>query len=312
MARRSARRQAPDSGVAAQRHRRPCTRRRGAGLPAFALLRSRRSLACAPRVDGDRGARPRISGADADRRASAPRARGSARPATRARRWSTRSTAITTRGVRLRHDSCRARSAVWGSSCLTGVLSGAGRATTSSGLLLRRRPARRDAVLVDRSCAAAPRRKARRRGPYGGDARLPSATRAPGPWNAYTDVPAGAEDRDETRRLERRSRAFGRWADVDLGIADLVDDLRGWTASSGTPSDSTGWRSRASDRRRCRPRARTRRTTRTTRGRGTSWRPSGAAAEGLAGRARARPGRVHEAGGAAPYELRGRQSRTSS
>jgi glycosyltransferase involved in cell wall biosynthesis len=60
--------------------------------------------------------------------------------------------------------------------------------------------------------------------PYGGDARLPSRTRALGRWNAYTDVPPGEEDRDE-HDVARRLQAFGRWADAVLGCADLVEDL---------------------------------------------------------------------------------------
>jgi hypothetical protein len=60
--------------------------------------------------------------------------------------------------------------------------------------------------------------------PYGGDARLPAVTRSYGRWNAYTDVPPGAEDRDE-REVRRRLDAFGRWANVILGCADLVGDL---------------------------------------------------------------------------------------
>jgi glycosyltransferase involved in cell wall biosynthesis len=60
--------------------------------------------------------------------------------------------------------------------------------------------------------------------PYGGDARLPSHTRTLGRWHAYTDVPPGAEDRDE-QDVRARLDAFGRWANVILGCADLVDAL---------------------------------------------------------------------------------------
>ena len=60
--------------------------------------------------------------------------------------------------------------------------------------------------------------------PYGGDARLASSTRALGPWNAYTDVPEGAEDRDEAE-VRKRLDAFGRYADVMLGCNDLISDL---------------------------------------------------------------------------------------
>lgn len=60
--------------------------------------------------------------------------------------------------------------------------------------------------------------------PYGGDARLASETRKLGRWNAYTDVPPGQEDRDESD-VRARLDAFGRHADVILGCADLVEDL---------------------------------------------------------------------------------------
>jgi glycosyltransferase involved in cell wall biosynthesis len=60
--------------------------------------------------------------------------------------------------------------------------------------------------------------------PYGGDARLPSATRRLDRWHVYIDVPIGAEDRDESDVLRRRA-AFARWADVMLGYNDLVEDL---------------------------------------------------------------------------------------
>jgi glycosyltransferase involved in cell wall biosynthesis len=60
--------------------------------------------------------------------------------------------------------------------------------------------------------------------PYGGDGRLASSTRELGPWNAYTEIPPGEEDRDEGE-VRRRLAAFGRRADVILGCADLVEDL---------------------------------------------------------------------------------------
>ena len=60
--------------------------------------------------------------------------------------------------------------------------------------------------------------------PYGGDARLPSRTRALDRWNAYTDVPVGEEDRDE-EDVRAHLKAFGRHADVILGNNDLVEDL---------------------------------------------------------------------------------------
>ena len=60
--------------------------------------------------------------------------------------------------------------------------------------------------------------------PYGGDARLASETRKLGPWNAYSEIPPGQEDRDESE-VRTRLEAFGRRADVILGCADLVDDL---------------------------------------------------------------------------------------
>ena len=60
--------------------------------------------------------------------------------------------------------------------------------------------------------------------PYGGDARLPSATRKLDRWHVYIDVPVGEEDRDEAD-VRRRREAFARWADVMLGYNDLVEDL---------------------------------------------------------------------------------------
>jgi hypothetical protein len=60
--------------------------------------------------------------------------------------------------------------------------------------------------------------------PYGSDARLPSTTRALGPWNAYTDVSPGSEDRVE-HDVRARLMAFARYATVMLGCADLYEDL---------------------------------------------------------------------------------------
>lgn len=79
--------------------------------------------------------------------------------------------------------------------------------------------------------------------PYGSDARLPSTTRALGPWNAYTDIPPGAEDRDEAD-VRRRLDAFGRWADVVLGCADLVLDLPRVDGVLRYPFDLEGWEPR--------------------------------------------------------------------
>lgn len=60
--------------------------------------------------------------------------------------------------------------------------------------------------------------------PYGSDARLATATRALDRWNAYTDVPPGAEDRREPEVRQRRD-AFARHADLMLGCNDLAEDL---------------------------------------------------------------------------------------
>jgi hypothetical protein len=76
--------------------------------------------------------------------------------------------------------------------------------------------------------------------PYGGDARVASATRARGRWNAYTDIPLGEEDRDEAD-VRRRLDLFGRWADVILGCADLVEDLPRLDGVLLYPFDGTKW-----------------------------------------------------------------------
>jgi glycosyltransferase involved in cell wall biosynthesis len=76
--------------------------------------------------------------------------------------------------------------------------------------------------------------------PYGGDARVASATRERGPWNAYSDIPAGAEDRSEAD-VRRRLALFGRHADVVLGCADLVEDLPRLDGVLLYPFDSASW-----------------------------------------------------------------------
>jgi glycosyltransferase involved in cell wall biosynthesis len=60
--------------------------------------------------------------------------------------------------------------------------------------------------------------------PYGGDARLPSRTRALPDWHAYSDIPLGEEDGDEAGVIARLEE-FDRHADAILGCADLVEDL---------------------------------------------------------------------------------------
>jgi glycosyltransferase involved in cell wall biosynthesis len=76
--------------------------------------------------------------------------------------------------------------------------------------------------------------------PYGGDARLPSLVRARGGWNAYSDVPAGAEDRDEAG-VRARIDAFGRWANVMLGCADIVEELPRFDGVLPYPFDERTW-----------------------------------------------------------------------
>ncbi|MDX6664499.1 MAG: hypothetical protein QOG68_705 [Solirubrobacteraceae bacterium] len=76
--------------------------------------------------------------------------------------------------------------------------------------------------------------------PYGGDARVVSATRERGPWHAYSDIPPGSEDRDEGD-VRRRLALFGRWADVVLGCADLVEDLPRLDGVLLYPFDATNW-----------------------------------------------------------------------
>lgn len=76
--------------------------------------------------------------------------------------------------------------------------------------------------------------------PYGGDARLASVTRARDPWNAYTDVPVGAEDRDEDD-VRRHLAAFGRWANVVLGNNELIEDLPRCDGILPYPFDADAW-----------------------------------------------------------------------
>jgi glycosyltransferase involved in cell wall biosynthesis len=76
--------------------------------------------------------------------------------------------------------------------------------------------------------------------PYGGDARLPSATRAADRWNAYTDVLPGEEDREESQ-VRRRLDAFGRYANVVLGCNDLVESLPRCDGILRYPFDLRGW-----------------------------------------------------------------------
>ena len=77
--------------------------------------------------------------------------------------------------------------------------------------------------------------------PYGGDGRLASETRRQGRWNAYTDIPPGREDRDEAL-VRRKLEAFGRWADVVLGCADLVEHLPRHDGVLPYPVDLSKWR----------------------------------------------------------------------
>jgi glycosyltransferase involved in cell wall biosynthesis len=76
--------------------------------------------------------------------------------------------------------------------------------------------------------------------PYGGDARLPSLVRARGGWNAYSDVPSGTEDRDETE-VRARLKAFGSWANVVLGCADILEELPRIDGVLAYPFDEREW-----------------------------------------------------------------------
>jgi len=82
--------------------------------------------------------------------------------------------------------------------------------------------------------------------PYGQDARLPSVTRASGRWNAYTDVPVGQEDRDEAD-VRRRLAAFGRYAHVILGCADIAEHLPRLDGIFHYPMDLDTWSPVATD-----------------------------------------------------------------
>ena len=76
--------------------------------------------------------------------------------------------------------------------------------------------------------------------PYGSDARLASRTRELGPWNAYTDVARGDEDRAEPV-VRARLDTIGRRANVVLGCADLVEDLPRLDGIFRYPFDTNGW-----------------------------------------------------------------------
>jgi hypothetical protein len=76
--------------------------------------------------------------------------------------------------------------------------------------------------------------------PYGSDARLASKTRALGRWNAYTDIPSSDEDRSEPE-VRAHLEAYGRYANVVLGCADLVDDLPRVDGIFRYPFDAEGW-----------------------------------------------------------------------
>jgi glycosyltransferase involved in cell wall biosynthesis len=60
--------------------------------------------------------------------------------------------------------------------------------------------------------------------PYGGDARLRSTTEKIRPWNLFSDVGPEFADRRESDVRDRLA-AFGRYAHVMLGCADLAEDL---------------------------------------------------------------------------------------
>jgi hypothetical protein len=76
--------------------------------------------------------------------------------------------------------------------------------------------------------------------PYGGDARLPSLVRERGGWNAYSDVATGDEDRDEAD-LREHLDAFGRWANVILGCADILEELPRIDGVLPYPFDEGTW-----------------------------------------------------------------------
>jgi glycosyltransferase involved in cell wall biosynthesis len=77
--------------------------------------------------------------------------------------------------------------------------------------------------------------------PYGGDARLPTRTRALPGWHAYSEVAPGEEDRDEAEVAERLA-VFGRAADAVLGSADLAEDLPRVDGMFPFPIDVEEWR----------------------------------------------------------------------
>ena len=76
--------------------------------------------------------------------------------------------------------------------------------------------------------------------PYGADSRLPSRTRAIEGWHAYSEILPGREDTDEAHVAERLAE-FGRWADVILGCADLVEDLPRLDGIFHLPIDVEEW-----------------------------------------------------------------------
>jgi glycosyltransferase involved in cell wall biosynthesis len=82
--------------------------------------------------------------------------------------------------------------------------------------------------------------------PYGGDARVPSATRARGGWNAYTDVPPGAEDTNEDQ-VRARLGSFGRWANVVVGCADILEELPRLDGVLPYPFDADAWQPAEAD-----------------------------------------------------------------
>lgn len=76
--------------------------------------------------------------------------------------------------------------------------------------------------------------------PYGGDARLASRTRSQLGWHAYSEIPVGAEDRDEAD-VARRLAVMGRAAHAVLGSADLVEDLPRVDGIFPFPIDVAEW-----------------------------------------------------------------------
>jgi glycosyltransferase involved in cell wall biosynthesis len=76
--------------------------------------------------------------------------------------------------------------------------------------------------------------------PYGPDARVASLTRGREKWNAYTDVPPAREDRKEAV-VRRKLALFGRFANVMLGCADLVEHLPRLDGVFLFPFDTESW-----------------------------------------------------------------------